>query len=257
MKISKEDELKIIDAYINSGLSGLEICRKFGHRPKVLYRLIKQYNLTRKVPYKQVSWMKGSNLKKYWKSKYSEDEVNYKYKQMIEKNRAKSSGKNNPMYGKPSPNGSGNGWKGWYHGFYFRSLRELSFMIRMDEEGKEFQSAEAFSIPYSFLNTERTYRPDFIVDNNILIEIKPKKLHSSPNIIAKTNAARKFCSENGYEYQLIDEPIHYTACVDFDVEWHGEKYKNKIINWIYKEKPNTESMCNLVKFLHKGVKFSW
>ncbi|MBR4316812.1 MAG: hypothetical protein IKP65_07630 [Alphaproteobacteria bacterium] len=35
----------------------------------------------------------------------------------------KSKGKNNPMYGKPAPKGSGNGVSGWYKGWFFRSLR--------------------------------------------------------------------------------------------------------------------------------------
>jgi hypothetical protein len=33
------------------------------------------------------------------------------------------------MYGKPSPQGSGNGWSGWYKGKYFRSIMELSFIV--------------------------------------------------------------------------------------------------------------------------------
>ena len=43
-----------------------------------------------------------------------------------------SKGKNNPMYGKPSPQGSGNGWSGWYKGIYFRSLLYSSFMSSID-----------------------------------------------------------------------------------------------------------------------------
>jgi len=47
------------------------------------------------------------------------------------------------MYGKPAPIGSGNGWSGWYKGWYFRSLLELSFMINVIERFKmSWQNAE-------------------------------------------------------------------------------------------------------------------
>jgi hypothetical protein len=46
------------------------------------------------------------------------------------------SGEKNFWFGKPSPVGSGNGWSGWYKGWYFRSLLELSFMIKVIERFK-------------------------------------------------------------------------------------------------------------------------
>ena len=52
-----------------------------------------------------------------------------KAKVIKEKFSLRMRGKNNHMYGKPSPNGSGNGWSGHYGSFYFRSLLELSFLI--------------------------------------------------------------------------------------------------------------------------------
>jgi hypothetical protein len=45
-----------------------------------------------------------------------------------------NSGSKNKMYGKPSPQGSGNGWSGWYKGWYFRSLIELSYMVNVIEK---------------------------------------------------------------------------------------------------------------------------
>lgn len=115
------------------------------------------------------------------------------------------SGKNNPMYGKPSPNGSGNGWANWYKGRHFRSLRELQYFIS-DVEGKGLscESAQKYRIPYkSYDGTDRTYQPDFLV-GKVLIEIKPKKLWETPLVKLKKEAGEKFCIENGLEYKLVD-----------------------------------------------------
>jgi hypothetical protein len=95
-------------------------------------------------------------------------------------------GSKNPMYGKPSPVGSGNGWSGWYLESYFRSLLELSFMIVHPNA----LSAEKISIKYiDHKGSNRTYHPDFIIDD-LIIEIKPLKLLNSKNNLLKHAAAR-------------------------------------------------------------------
>ena len=116
-------------------------------------------------------------------------------------------GKNNPMYGKPSPLGSGNGWSGWYKEWYFRSIKELSYVILVIEKnGWEWISAEkGLSIKYiNYEGTPRTYRADFLIENKILIEVKPKKLMGTINNKLKEKAAIEFCENNGYEYRIVD-----------------------------------------------------
>jgi len=104
----------------------------------------------------------------------------------------KMSGCNNPMYGKPSPQGSGNGWSGWYKEKYFRSILELSTMIYFEKNKIKFELAEKTRIPYIFLNKDRTYSPDFYLpEENLFIECKYHKLLNSPNVKAKTEAAIK------------------------------------------------------------------
>jgi len=101
-------------------------------------------------------------------------------------------GEKNGMYGIPPPHGSGNGWCGWYNGIHFRSILELSFMIKMNKENKVFKSAESkeFEIKYIKNGINRTYRPDFICDNKI-IEIKPKNLINTVDNKLKFEAANK------------------------------------------------------------------
>jgi len=142
-------------------------------------------------------------LNKYGKEEADKRQLNYKIKQSL-----KSSGKNNPMYGKPSPQGSGNGWSGWYKNWYFRSLKELSYYIKIIERFKlPYKNGELneFKINYkNYNNIDRTYRPDFIIANKYVIEIKPKRLWNSDLVKRKTIAAKKWCKKNNYIYKLKD-----------------------------------------------------
>jgi hypothetical protein len=143
-------------------------------------------------------------VKKYGKEIADKKMVEYKLKQSIN-----SKGKNNPMYGKPTPQGSGNGWSGWYKNYFFRSIEELSYIINVLEKFSfNWKSAENIKIKYlNWENVERTYVPDFIVENKYLVEIKPKRLQKSPNNLYKKEAAVKYCYENNLKYKLTNSPI--------------------------------------------------
>lgn len=79
----------------------------------------------------------------------------------------KASGKNNPMYGKPSPLMSGSSFSGYYKDFHFRSLPEYYFIKRHECDG--IKSAE---VTHKIaLSNGTTYHPDFIIGDR-LIEIK-------------------------------------------------------------------------------------
>lgn len=107
-------------------------------------------------------------------------------------------GEKNPMFGRPSPIGSGNGWSGWLNGKYFRSILELSFMV----ENPLAKSAEKIKIPYVDINGhKRNYFPDFYL-NGMIIEIKPKKLLNAENNLRKFNAARILF---GDKFQILTE----------------------------------------------------
>lgn len=152
--------------------------------------------------------MYGKSFYDVWKEKYGTKEANRKFSEWRKTQSKNSSGKNNPMYGKPAPKGSGGGWGGWYKGWYFRSLRELSYVIRvLEKTGQKWKSAEnnRFSIPYiNHDGTPRTYRPDFIVDEKVLVEVKPKQLMETPTNLLKKEAAIQFCKDNGLEFKMVD-----------------------------------------------------
>jgi hypothetical protein len=140
-------------------------------------------------------------LKKY--GKYEADKRLIEFKKKISK---ATKGKNNPMYGKPSPQGSGNGWSGWYNGWYFRSLLELSYMINeIENNNKRWETGEQNKYKIEYVDYEgknRNYFPDFVIDNKFLIECKPLRLHNTSLVKSKTEAAEKFCKKNGLVYIL-------------------------------------------------------
>lgn len=154
--------------------------------------------------------MFGKSVYDVWVQKYGEESANIKSEQLKIKQSKNSSGKNNPMYGKPSPVGSGNGWSGWYNGWFFRSIKELSYMINVIEKNNiKWVSAESNLHQMNYVDykgNNRTYTADFILNNKYLIEIKPKKLWGSDSVIRKKISAINFCEENNLIYKLRDTP---------------------------------------------------
>lgn len=152
--------------------------------------------------------MYGKNFYDSWVEKYGEDLANKKLVIWKDKLSKINSGKGNPMYGKPSPNGSGNGWSGWYNGWFFRSLRELTYMIEVIERFNiKWETAETnkWRIQYEdYEGKVRNYFPDFIIEDKYIVEIKPKKLWYSDKVIRKQKAAEIFCSENDLIYKITD-----------------------------------------------------
>jgi len=155
----------------------------------------------------------GKSLYCCWLEKYGKKMADEKMVETKRKWSAAASGENNPMYGKPSPQGSGNGWSGWYNGWYFRSLHELSYMINVIEKnGWRWENAEQkkYAIPYTnWEGMTRTYFADFLVNGNLLVECKPTRLHNSITVNSKRAGAMTFCAKNNLTYR-VECPILLT-----------------------------------------------
>lgn len=105
----------------------------------------------------------------------------------------RNSGEGNPMYGKPAPRKSGNGISGKYRGIYFRSLLELSYMIKLDFDQIEFVSCEALRkrFEYELDGVKRTYYPDFFIPSiNEYVEVKPSQMLKNLEVNIKVEAVR-------------------------------------------------------------------
>lgn len=170
--------------------------------------------------------------------KYGEELAVIKINDIKNKISSKSKGENNPMFGKKSPIGSGNGWGGWYKNFYFRSLRELSFLTEyMERFNMKVESGEnkRFRIEYKIGDSIKNYYPDYIVDSKYMVECKPKELWGSSLNLAKKQSAEKFCKEIGIKYKIIDpiliseeklKSLYLSGLITFN-----EKTENKFKNY--------------------------
>lgn len=183
----------------------------------------------------------GENPGKLQKGKTKEEIYGVERALIIKNKISKSvSGEKNGMFGKPSPQGSGNGWSGWYKGWFFRSLIELSFMINVIERFKfSWKSGEnrKYMVSYSdYDGILKNYFSDFILNNEYMVEIKPNKLKKSKRVILKQNAATKFCEENGLKYKLFS-PVKTLSYNDIKILISQnkieftDKYKEKFKLW--------------------------
>jgi hypothetical protein len=182
--------------------------------------------------------MYGRSIYSVWVEKYGKDNADEKMIEYKEKISIANSGINNSMYGKPPPIGSGNGWSGWYKDWFFRSLKELSYMINVIERfNMEWRSAENkdLTIPYvDYKNNQRTYTADFLIEEKYLVEIKPKKLWGSDSVKRKRESAIVFCENNSLKYKLRDPQdlnkdtiIHLYESGDLIfTDRYNEKFKN-------------------------------
>lgn len=154
--------------------------------------------------------MYGKSVYDVWLGKYGKEIADNKMLEYRKKQSQLNSGVNNSMYGKPSPNGSGNGWSGWYNGWFFRSIRELSYMIKIIERyNLKWESGETndWKIQYEDYNgLLRNYFPDFIIENKYMVEVKPKNLWSSKTVVLKKEAGINYCNNNGLIYKLSEIP---------------------------------------------------
>jgi len=183
--------------------------------------------------------MYGKNFYEVWIDKYGKEIADEKMREFKIKQSINNTGEKNSMFGKPSPKGSGNGWSGWYKNFFFKSLKELSFILTMENEGIDIESAERKKFRISYIDrngNSRNYYPDFFIkEKNTIIECKPLHFFNSEEVLLKKESALKFCEKNGFKYELVD-PIKLTddiikglydlGFIKF-IDRYEEKYKEK------------------------------
>lgn len=210
---------KFIERYATKGKNNGKDNAFFGRKhteetKKKLKKMDRAYAKTEKFRKKMIavvargkdSPMYGKNVYGIWVEKYGKEEADRRDKIRREKMSKASIGKKNSMYGKQSPQGSGNGWSGWYKGWFFRSLKELSYMVKVIEKNnQQWRTAEDKDLRIKYIDykgNERTYVSDFFVEEKYLIEIKPEKLKNSLTVRLKKEAAEKFCKEKGFIYKI-------------------------------------------------------
>jgi hypothetical protein len=182
--------------------------------------------------------MKGKTIFSVWVEKYGIDIANEKMKILKEKHRQNALGEKNNMFGKPSPTGSGNGYSGWYNNRFFRSLRELMFLIYAKRFNLKLESLEKNNFKLEYKDWEgqiRNYFSDYIVNDKFFLEIKPKKLWDSPKNKSKFQSAKKYCGEVGLKFKLMDPKINTKLITKLylkgDIKFM-KKYEERFLKYI-------------------------
>lgn len=176
---------------------------------KKLSEVDKSYMKTKEFTKSVIKGMNGNTNRKpfydCWVDRYGKEIADSKLKDFRLKQSNNNKGEHNPMFGKPSPQGSGNGWSGWYNGVFFRSRLELSCMVMYDNNNIKYQTMEnrKYAIPYTNQEgVERRYYPDLLLDDGTVIEVKPKKLLEIKTNISKFKRAKEIY---GNKFKIMTE----------------------------------------------------
>ena len=102
---------------------------------------------------------------------------------------------------------------GWYKSikfknkFYYQSSYEKRFLEFCESSNKiEALQRLPFVIPYiDDSGKRRNYYADFFVNQNIVVEIKPKSMLNHNHNKEKIKAGKKYCQSNRFEYKLLTE----------------------------------------------------
>ena len=142
-----------------------------------------------------------------------------KYKEICKK-RA-NTGEKNGMFGKPSPKNAGRGISGYYKNFYFRSLLEYFYIKQLELENAIFNSNDninlsktpeknKIAIKYKYHGVIHTYFPDFILNNDTIIEVKNTYGFTTNKWKCKLYALQKYCVEHNMKYEILSEKKYQT-----------------------------------------------
>jgi len=203
---------EVIADYLAATMPVIHIAAKYGVSNDTVTTQLKRWGVY--DPNREFTFINRKNQYDCWVETLGREGADVRYAAYCESHkRGARKGPASPQYGKPPPNGTGNGWKGWYREQFFRSLREACFMIEMEGVGTIWATGETLHIPYVFNGKDCTYRPDFLIGNRV-IEIKPARLHSSPRVSAKHDAATAYCEARGLTYELIDVAIDARALLE-------------------------------------------
>lgn len=110
---------------------------------------------------------------------------------------------------------------------YFRSLLELFYLVRLEKSDSVVSiAAEPVTIE---LPNGRTYIPDFLVNDHLLVELKSRKLlewsgEDNGRFPDEVRSAVEYCSRRGWEYQII---------YDTDIGFETSAFKREIVNHDY------------------------
>lgn len=112
----------------------------------------------------------------------------------------------NPDYRKKVVANSSIAKAGTYHGLSYQSSIELAFILWCEKSGKHIENYAGTGIPYTWNGSEHRYYPDFLVDGNLIVEVKGKRGLYERNFDqnqAKFSALREWCKSKGFCVRVV------------------------------------------------------
>lgn len=150
----------------------------------------------------------GKRDKLFWKKYLSPEVYERRSKERFECLSKIRSGSNCYQWGKPPNKNSGYGLMGRYkEDHHFRSLPELMYLMYLDENNIKYENCESIGCCIQYVNANgnlRHYWPDFLVNNEKIVEIKPSTFQTNPTVLAKATAAKEYCADKGLTYEMLD-----------------------------------------------------
>lgn len=119
-------------------------------------------------------------------------------------------------------NRTNNKYRGTYKGIYFQYSFELAWIVWNLEHGiKFFRCEETFQYWDSKLQKERTYYPDFVLEDGTIVEIKGR-------IISSTLDKQKAMIEVYHKKYLLLTQDKIQHCIDYCKEKYGNDFVQKL-----------------------------
>jgi len=90
---------------------------------------------------------------------------------------------------------------------YYQSSYEKLF-LKFCESSNKITALQKPNFVVSYIDSagkDRNYFPDFVINQRVVIEIKPQSLLSVGNNKLKIDNGRKYCNDNGYKYMVVTE----------------------------------------------------
>lgn len=157
----------------------------------------------------------SEGLKEY----YSLHEVSQETREKLSKAWADGKYENSPM---------GRGYSGYFYSiknnkdFYFRSFLELDYLLKLEYDTNIFTySVEPFQIK---LPNNHHYTPDILINNEILVELKPKdhlNWENEDRWNLEITSAQEYCKKHNYTFKII---------YDEDINFESKKFKRWFIS---------------------------
>lgn len=159
----------------------------------------------------------SESVKRAWKRDYEErcESIRRSYTQNPEhKKRISAASRRvwlDPEYREKQEKTSAYRW-GYWSGIFYQSLCELAFLLWANDEGHTVERSKHLVRYYDTKGQARTYRPDFVLNRDTLIEVKSslrreRDLGRYDEVQLKLSAASNFCKANSLKLRLVETNV--------------------------------------------------